>query len=219
MPSGVEQKHVSNISRRAFLLRSAAVGGGLLLEVVLPNRGSAEAEQTPAAGDHGPEVTAWILVHPDDTITIRVARVEMGQGSFTGLPMLVAEELACDWSKVRAEYASTSEHLRRGRVFRTMQTGGSRSIRDSQEYLRQAGAAASDHAHYGRRPPVGRAAGRMCGRQGCDQPPANPTPAEFRGGGGLRRPRSRFPQIHRSKILPTGNFSASLRLDSIFRTR
>ena len=142
MPSGVEQKHVSNISRRAFLLRSAAVGGGLLLEVVLPNRGSAEAEQTPAAGEHGPEVTAWILIHPDDTITIRVARVEMGQGSFTGLPMLVAEELACDWSKVRAEYASTSEHLRRGRVFRTMQTGGSRSIRDSQEYLRQAGAAA-----------------------------------------------------------------------------
>ena len=135
-------KHVSNLSRRAFLLRSAAVGGGLLLEVVLPNRGSAEAEQTPAAGEHGPEVTAWILVHPDDTITIRVARVEMGQGSFTGLPMLVAEELACDWSKVRAEYASTSEHLRRGRVFRTMQTGGSRSIRDSQEYLRQAGAAA-----------------------------------------------------------------------------
>ena len=79
-------KHVSNLSRRAFLLRSAAVGGGLLLEVVLPNRGSAEAEQTPAAGEHGPEVTAWILVHPDDTITIRVARVEMGQGSFTGLP-------------------------------------------------------------------------------------------------------------------------------------
>jgi isoquinoline 1-oxidoreductase beta subunit len=131
---------MKQLSRRAFLLRSAAVGGGLLLEVVLPDRGAAETGQ--AAAGQSPEVTAWILVHPDDTITIRVARVEMGQGSFTGLPMLVAEELACDWSKVRAEYASTSEHLRRGRIFHTMATGGSRSIRDSQEYLRQAGAAA-----------------------------------------------------------------------------
>ena len=131
---------MKQLSRRTFLLRSAAVGGGLLLEVVLPDRGAAETGQ--AATEQSPEVTAWILVHPDDTITIRVARVEMGQGSFTGLPMLVAEELACDWSKVRAEYASTSEHLRRGRIFHTMATGGSRSIRDSQEYLRQAGAAA-----------------------------------------------------------------------------
>ena len=97
---------MKQLSRRAFLLRSAAVGGGLLLEVVLPDRGAAETGHA----EQSPEVTAWILVHPDDSITIRVARVEMGQGSFTGLPMLVAEELACDWSKVRAEYASTSEH-------------------------------------------------------------------------------------------------------------
>ena len=135
-------KQMVNISRRSFLLRSAAVGGGLLLEVTLPKSGLAEAEQASAEAEKIPEVTAWVLVRPDDTIIIRVARVEMGQGSFTGLPMLVAEELGCDWSKVQAEYASTSEHLRRNRIFRTMLTGGSRSIRDSQEYLRTAGAAA-----------------------------------------------------------------------------
>lgn len=135
-------KQRPNISRRSFLLRSAAVGGGLLLEVTLPKSSVAEAEQANSQAGTSPEVTAWVLIRPDDTIIIRVARVEMGQGNFTGLPMLVAEELACDWSKVQAEYASTSEHLRRNRIFHTMLTGGSRSIRDSQEYLRTAGAAA-----------------------------------------------------------------------------
>ena len=133
------------MSRRSFLLRSAAVGGGLLLEVTLPAYGSAETDTQTAAAEsssNAPEVTAWVLVNPDDSVIIRVARVEMGQGSFTGLPMLVAEELGCDWSKVQAEYASTSEHLRRNRIFGNMLTGGSRSIRDSHEYLRQAGAAA-----------------------------------------------------------------------------
>ncbi len=133
------------MSRRSFLLRSATVSGGLLLEVALPAYSSAETGTQTAAAEsssNGPEVTAWVLVNPDDSVIIRVARVEMGQGSFTGLPMLVAEELGCDWSKIQAEYASTSEHLRRNRIFGAMLTGGSRSIRDSHEYLRQAGAAA-----------------------------------------------------------------------------
>lgn len=133
------------MSRRSFLLRSATVSGGLLLEVTLPAYSSAETGTQTAAAEsssNGPEVTAWVLVNPDDSVIIRVARVEMGQGSFTGLPMLVAEELGCDWSKIQAEYASTSEHLRRNRIFGAMLTGGSRSIRDSHEYLRQAGAAA-----------------------------------------------------------------------------
>ena len=138
-------KQSLKMSRRSFLLRSATVSGGLLLEVTLPAYSSAETGTQTAAAEsssNGPEVTAWVLVNPDDSVIIRVARVEMGQGSFTGLPMLVAEELGCDWSKIQAEYASTSEHLRRNRIFGTMLTGGSRSIRDSHEYLRQAGAAA-----------------------------------------------------------------------------
>ena len=89
-------------------------------------------------------MNAWVIVQPDNTVIIRVARSEMGQGISTALPMLVAEELACDWTKVRAEYAAPEENLRRNRVFGPMLTGGSRSVRESQAYLRQAGATARE---------------------------------------------------------------------------
>ena len=91
-----------------------------------------------------PEVTHWIVIQPDDTVVIRIARSELGQGTFTGLAQLVAEELECDWSKVRPEYADVNEHVKRNRIFRIMSTGGSRGIRDSQEYVRQAGASARE---------------------------------------------------------------------------
>ena len=135
---------MKQLSRRAFLLRSAAVGGGLLLEVVLPDRGAAETGQAgQAAAGQSPEVTAWILVHPDDTITIRVARGGDGPGQFSPVCRCWSpKSWPATGARCGAEYASTSEHLRRGRIFHTMATGGSRSIRDSQEYLRQAGAAA-----------------------------------------------------------------------------
>ena len=129
---------MTKISRRSFLLDSAAVTGGLVLGFHLPwDRGPGQAVAAQPA-----EINAWIVVQPDDTVIIRVARSEMGQGSFTALPMLVAEELECDWSKVKAEYASVAEHLRRNRVYESFSTGGSRSIRSSHEFLRKAGAAA-----------------------------------------------------------------------------
>ncbi len=124
-----------NQSRRDFLKVSAAAGGGLALEFCLSPvfaQGSAQ----------GAEVTAWIVIKSDDSIVIRVARSEMGQGSSTGLPMLVAEELECDWNKVKYEYASPNEHIRRNRVWGSMATGGSQSIRGSHDYLRKAGASA-----------------------------------------------------------------------------
>jgi isoquinoline 1-oxidoreductase subunit beta len=130
----------TEISRRSFILTSATVGGGLLLGFHLP-AGRAVA---PAAAADPREVNAWIVIRPDDTVVIRIARSEMGQGSFTALAMLVAEELECDWSKVKAEYASVAEHLRRNRVYVSFSTGGSRSIRSSHEFLRQAGAAARE---------------------------------------------------------------------------
>jgi isoquinoline 1-oxidoreductase beta subunit len=130
----------AEISRRSFIRTSAAIGGGLLLGFHLPaGRGAASAMAAQAG-----EVNAWIVIRPDDTVTIRIARSEMGQGSFTALAMLVAEELECDWSKVNAEYASVAEHLRRNRVYVAFSTGGSRSIRSSHEFLRQAGAAARE---------------------------------------------------------------------------
>src|SRR5262249_51397018 len=79
---------------------------------------------------------------PDETVIIRVAKSEMGQGSFTALPMLVAEELECDWSKVKAEFVSPQENRRRDRVWGNMSTGASRSISASHNDLRRAGATA-----------------------------------------------------------------------------
>lgn len=128
-------------SRRQFLQQSAAIGGIMLLG--FQPDGSALAAATQSAAEH-PEVTHWIVIEPDDTVIIRIARSEMGQGTFTGLAQLVAEELACDWNKVRPEYADVNMHVRRKRIFKDMSTGGSRGIRDSQEYVRKAGAAARE---------------------------------------------------------------------------
>ena len=91
-----------------------------------------------------PEVTAWLVIRPDDAVVIRVARAEMGQGAQTGLAMLVAEELECDWAKVRTEFVAPDENLRRDRVWGDLSTGASRSIATSQLYLRQAGATARE---------------------------------------------------------------------------
>ncbi|MCU0870682.1 MAG: molybdopterin-dependent oxidoreductase [Burkholderiales bacterium] len=125
--------------RRGFLIGSAAATGALVIGVPLLHAGTAGA-----ADASGVEVTHWIVIQPDDTVVIRIARSELGQGSFTGLAMLVAEELECDWSKVAPEYADVNEHVRRNRIWGNMSTGGSRGIRDSHEYVRKAGAAARE---------------------------------------------------------------------------
>jgi len=123
-------------SRRDFLRVSTALGAGLALELRVPAALGAEVK--------GLELSAWIVIRPNDEVLIRVARSEMGQGSSTGLPMLVAEELECDWRKVKFEFVSSAENLRRNRVWGSMATGGSQSIRASQEYLRKAGATARE---------------------------------------------------------------------------
>jgi isoquinoline 1-oxidoreductase beta subunit len=133
------------LTRREFLVRSTAAGGGLLLGFYLPVTGSLAADSEPPSDQpQAVEVNAWIVIQPDNRVLIRVARSEMGQGIFTALPMLIAEELGCDWNKVQAEYAAASDNLRRDNVYVTMATGGSRSVRGSQEYLRKAGAAARE---------------------------------------------------------------------------
>jgi isoquinoline 1-oxidoreductase beta subunit len=131
--------YMPQISRRFFLTTVAAAAGGVAFGFRLPvGDGSAEAAASAA------EVNAWVVIQPDDAVIIRVARSEMGQGITTSLPMLVAEELQCDWSKVRAEFPSPEDNLRRKRAWGDMSTGGSRSVRTSQEYLRKAGAAARE---------------------------------------------------------------------------
>src|SRR5258708_32381378 len=87
------------IDRRSFLVGPGALGGGLSLGLGIPF-GPIGARAAEAA----PEINAWVVIRPDDTVVIRVARSEMGQGTLTGLAQLVAEELECDWSKVTTEY-------------------------------------------------------------------------------------------------------------------
>ena len=97
---------------------------------------------TAAAQGAAPEVNAWVVVQPDEKIIIRIARSEMGQGTLTGLAQLVAEELECDWARVTTEYPTPGQNLARKRVWGNFSTGGSRGIRESQEYVRKGGAAA-----------------------------------------------------------------------------
>ncbi|MDW9961764.1 molybdopterin-dependent oxidoreductase [Sinorhizobium meliloti] len=130
---------VSILSRRRFLIGTAAAAGGFSLGFHLPF--AAQAQERNAIL---PEVNAWVLIHPDDTVVVRIARSEMGQGTLTGLAQLVAEELECDWSKVTTEYPTPGESLRRNRIWGNFSTGGSRGIRESHEYVRQGGATARE---------------------------------------------------------------------------
>ncbi|MGE7414375.1 molybdopterin cofactor-binding domain-containing protein [Methylobacterium tarhaniae] len=123
------------LSRRFFLAGSAAAAGGLALGFDLPGAAAA-----PAAG--APEVNAWVVVRPDETVVIRIARSEMGQGTLTGLAQLVAEELGCDWARVTTEYPTPGQNLARNRAWGDFSTGGSRGIRESYVAVRQGGAAA-----------------------------------------------------------------------------
>src|SRR5438128_6888831 len=125
----------TNLSRRKFIVDSAAAGGGLALGFNPFIIGSAEA----AAAT---EVNAWVAIKPDDTCVIRIARSEMGQGTLTGLAQLVAEELECDWKKVATESITPGQNLARKRSWGEMGTGGSRGIRTSQDYVRRGGAVA-----------------------------------------------------------------------------
>jgi isoquinoline 1-oxidoreductase beta subunit len=134
--------HVT-LSRRAFVTGAAA--GGFALGFAVPSLAQVspprEISVSPFAGAT-PEVNAWVVIRPDDTVVVRIARSEMGQGTLTGLCQLVAEELECDWAKVTWEYPTPGTNLKRNRVWRNFSTGGSRGIRESEQYVREGGAAA-----------------------------------------------------------------------------
>ncbi|SKA11163.1 isoquinoline 1-oxidoreductase, beta subunit [Enhydrobacter aerosaccus] len=128
----------TSLGRRSFLVKTAAVVGGLSLGFRIP------ADDDAAEAAEIKEINAWVVIHPDDKVVIRIARSEMGQGTLTGLAQLVAEELECDWSKVTTEFPTPGENLKRKRVWGEMGTGGSRGIRTSHQYVREGGAAARE---------------------------------------------------------------------------
>jgi isoquinoline 1-oxidoreductase beta subunit len=120
-------------ARRRFLATSSAAAGGLMLGFHVP---MAQSQGTPN------EINAWVQIKPDDTVVVRIARSEMGQGTLTGLAQLVAEELQCDWARVTTEYPTPGQNLARQRAWGNFSTGGSRGVRESHDYVRKGGAAA-----------------------------------------------------------------------------
>ncbi|MDH2385891.1 molybdopterin cofactor-binding domain-containing protein [Bradyrhizobium sp. CER78] len=134
----MNQHVMPKLNRRAFVIGTATAGAGLALGLDLPFGGPSVVR----AADGAPEVNAWVVIRPDDTVVIRIARSEMGQGTLTGLAQLVAEELECDWSKVTTEYPTPGQSVARKRAWGDFSTGGSRGIRTSQDYVRKGGATA-----------------------------------------------------------------------------
>ena len=135
-----ENTQNKQLSRRGFMIGAGAAGVGLTIGFAT-NWGRSGLGPVPD-GPPPPEVNAWVHIAHDDTVTVRIARSEMGQGTLTGLAQLVAEELDCDWAKVKTEYPTPGDSLRRNRVWGDFSTGGSRGVRASHDYMRQGGAAA-----------------------------------------------------------------------------
>ena len=141
------------IDRREFIVTTLTVGGGFALALAFPpNQVEAAADTAKIpdkpweslVGKGETEINPWLVVALDDTVTIRVAQSEMGQGTFTSWSKMICEELECDWSRVRAEYASVNRHLRENKVYGRMATNASGAVRISRQYLQQAGASARE---------------------------------------------------------------------------
>ena len=145
--TGKTARRTPNLARRKFIVGSAAAGGGLALGMQLQfgvsgvSGGIGSAEAAGVVADVA-EVNAWVLIKPDETCVVRIARSEMGQGTLTGLAQLVAEELECNWKNVTTESPTAGQNYARKRVWGEMGTGGSRGIRTSEDYVRRGGAAA-----------------------------------------------------------------------------
>src|ERR1700722_17531894 len=126
--------HMQLLSRRRFVITGSTLAGGLAVGLLVPGAARAAmpelGTQYWAADAVDPdEVTAWVVIAPDDSVTLRCPMAEMGQGTGSGLPMLLAEELDCDWSKVTVEFASVNRNIREKTVYGDMMTAGSRGIR------------------------------------------------------------------------------------------
>src|SRR5580700_10281058 len=133
------------LSRRKFVVASLSAAGGLAIGVAFPGAaGAATLRAEPWGKDEAAahEVSAWLAIDPDGTVTFRCPHAEMGQGAATALPMIIAEELEADWSKIKVEWASANRNIRENGVYKDQNTVGSRGVQTSYKYLQQAGASA-----------------------------------------------------------------------------
>jgi isoquinoline 1-oxidoreductase beta subunit len=126
-----------SLSRRTFLKTATAAGGGLMIGAYLPVRGAATLS---AAGVFEPNV--WIKITADDSVRIMLTMLEMGQGVMTSMPMLVAEELDFDWTKIKTEWAGADARYGNPNFGGQQLTAGSNSVRGMWKVLRESGAAA-----------------------------------------------------------------------------
>ena len=138
----------TTFSRRQFIATAITATGGFALGVGITESAEAASLNVRPWNDdttrYPGEINAWVVIEPDDTVRIRYGRAEMGQGSFTTLPQIVAEELECDWAFVKPEYASANRNFRENKVYGTLATGGSRAVREQGEIVQQAGASARE---------------------------------------------------------------------------
>jgi isoquinoline 1-oxidoreductase beta subunit len=130
---------IDSPARRDFMVKSAAASGGLVLGISFAGCATTGSN---SASLPSTEINTWVAIKSDDTVVVRIARSEMGQGTLTGLAQLVAEELDCDWNKVTTEHINPGQNLANKRAWGDMSTGGSRGIRTSHDYVRRGGAAA-----------------------------------------------------------------------------
>src|SRR5438874_1419097 len=138
----------TTFSRRQFVVTTLTAAGGFALGVGIAAPADAASLSVRPWNDdttrYPGEINAWVVIQPDDTVIIRYGRAEMGQGSFTALPQIVAEELECDWALVKPEYASANRNFRENKVYGSLATGGSRAVRETRELGQQAGARARE---------------------------------------------------------------------------
>ena len=134
------------LSRRSLIQAGLSAAGGLMIAAFAPEFAGATTiagePWSPETGESPHEVNAFVVIDPDNSVTLRVAKSDMGQGVLTSMAMIVAEELECDFAKVKVEYASANRNLADNNVYRSMGTGGSSSVRRSRVFLQQAGASA-----------------------------------------------------------------------------
>ncbi len=134
----------TSVTRRQFVVASASAAGGLMISVSFARSPTLPAfwRKPGARTSRRMKSMHSLRSIPTARILIRSPHQEMGQGAITALPMIVAEELECDWSKVKVEYASPARNLKEKNVYGEMTTVGSRGVRTSWQMLLQAGASA-----------------------------------------------------------------------------
>lgn len=125
-----------SFTRRNFLKITASAAGGLMIGFHVP--------QTARAETAGTEINAWLTIDPDNIVSIVTPQTEMGQGAFTAVPMMVAEELDIPWENVRHVYADANRHVNNNNLYTTTSTGGSTTVSRRHPYIMQAGASARE---------------------------------------------------------------------------